>query len=121
MAKKHNSPNLLDMVPVQNVEWNKKDDGKVTLEFPKLRSRLLRTIIKRMGVNPFAKVHLDEFGSFVWEQCDGNQPVYQIGKNLKSKFGDSIEPVYDRLGLFIRQLASQNCLIYKDNLTEMVS
>ena len=53
---------------------------------------------------PCYKIYLDEFGSFVWSQCDGAQTVEEIGEKLKQEFGQDVEPVYDRLAIYIRQL-----------------
>ena len=116
MAKINKNVNLLDLIPVQNVDWEKKEDGTVSLKLPKTRSRLFKAIIEKLGKKSHFKVHLDEFGSFVWEQCDGIHHVYQIGDHLKSKFGNTIEPVYDRLGAFVRILASQKCITYKSDV-----
>jgi hypothetical protein len=54
--------------------------------------------------SPYIKISLDKFGSAFWNQCDGNQDVHFIGEKLKLEFGDSIEPVYERLRMFIMQL-----------------
>ncbi len=116
MAKTSKNVNLLDLIPVQNVDWEKKEDGTVSLKLPKTRSRLFKAIIIKMGKKPHFKVHLDEFGSFVWEQCNGIHRVDQIGNHLKSKFGKTVEPVYDRLGAFVRTLASQKCITYKSDI-----
>ena len=116
MAKTNKNVNLLDLIPVKNVEWEKKEDGTVSLRLPKTRSRLFKAIIEKFGKKSHFQVHLDEFGSFVWERCDGTHHVYQIGNSLKSKFGETVEPVYDRLGAFVRILASQKCITYKSDI-----
>ena len=116
MAKKDKNVNLLDLIPVKNVDWEKKEDGTVSLKLPKTRSRLFKAIIEKLGKKPHFKVHLDEFGSFVWERCDGMHRVDQIGVHLKTKFGNTVEPVYDRLGAFVRILASQKCITYKTDI-----
>jgi hypothetical protein len=41
-------PNLLDLIPVQTVEWEKKPDGTVFLKKPKVRNRFLSILIKRL-------------------------------------------------------------------------
>jgi hypothetical protein len=106
--------NLLDLVPIHAVEWGKNIDGTVFLRKPKVKSRFLKTVLKKLGLRTHYKIHLDEFGSHVWKACDGTCSVYQIGENLKATYGEKIEPVYERLGQFIKTLASQQCLVYKD-------
>lgn len=105
--------NLLDLVPVQIVDWERKQDGTVCLIKPKVRSPFLKRIIKRFGKSTHFKIHLDDFGSFVWEQCDGNQRVEQIGESLRNEFGNKVEPVYERLCAFVKIMAYQKFITYK--------
>ncbi len=117
MAKtKLKERNLLDLIPVQIVEWVRKDDNTITLKKPKTRNGLMRLLIRRMGRGLEFKIHLDDYGTMVWENCDGSQTVYEIGERLKKKHGDNIEPVYDRLAAFMRILAAQKFIVYKTPL-----
>lgn len=95
------------------MEWEKNPDGTVFLKKPKVRSRILKTFIRRLGRSSDYRIQLDAFGSFVWEQCDGVRRVEQIGECLKQEFGEKVEPVYDRLGTFVRILAYQKLIVYK--------
>jgi phage-related protein len=54
------------------------------------------------------KIKLDEFGSCVWQQIDDRKTVMQIGGHLKEQFGEQVEPVYERLGMFVNLLARRN-------------
>jgi hypothetical protein len=113
---KDKNTNLLDYIPVQKVQWEQDEEKKVILKVPKTRNRLMISIIKAMKKSIFTKVHLDEFGSFVWIQCDGKASVEQIGEKLKNEFGDSVDPVYERLGAFIKILAYQKYITYQGNI-----
>ncbi|MTI64971.1 MAG: PqqD family protein [Firmicutes bacterium] len=103
MAKE--KKNFLEMVPkrVENIEWKVLDSGKVQI------------IIKRNGffdklVRFFAKtpkemyIDLDEYGSCVWKAIDGKKTTYEICEGLKSKFGEEVEPLYERFGTYIKIL-----------------
>ena len=96
--------NLLDLTPVQRVAWGENDDGTVYLKKPKARSTWLKLLIKKLGKRPFIHIHLDDYGSHVWHECDGRHRVEQIGESLRQAFGQSIEPVYERLGVFIQMV-----------------
>lgn len=99
------APNLLDMCPVPSIKWEQAEDGLITLFTPRFSNKwMVKHILPRMKHQDL-KIHLDEFGSWVWQQIDGHTTVFQIAKNLQEKFGESVEPVYDRLGLFINHLA----------------
>jgi hypothetical protein len=113
MAENQTENNLLDYIPIQSVDWEKKEDGTVFVKKPKLKSQFLLRIIRRFGYGTHYSVHLDDFGSHVWVLCDGNHSVMDIANSLKDTFGDSIEPVYERLGAFVRTLAQQRLIEYK--------
>lgn len=63
-----------------------------------------RWMLARMQ-KPTYRLTLDEIGSFIWERCDGTHTIEQIGNEMAAKFGDRIEPVFERLGLFFQRLA----------------
>jgi len=85
------------------MEW-KERDGRVTLFVPRLgRGRLARRVEGWLRVRPY-QVHLDDVGSSVWRECDGNTPVQAIASRLRERFGDRIEPTEDRLVEFLRSL-----------------
>lgn len=101
------SANLLDYYPQHKVDWEE-NNGVVVLLLPKFTNRfLVRYILPRLNQKNF-KIKLDEFGSWVWKEIDGEKSVLQIAEGLSKKFGDRVEPVYDRLGMFIKQLVSRH-------------
>ena len=102
-----NSQNLLDAVPVRCVEWEENEKGTISLIAPKFRLAWMRALIGWLNINPDFQIHLDAFGSFVWKECDGKQDCHVIGSALKTHFGNDVEPVFDRLGIFIRHLVSR--------------
>ena len=112
---KRNEQNLLDLVPVQAVEWEKTQSGTVCLKKPKFQNRFLKKLIQRWGKHSYYKIQLDDFGSYVWESCDGRQRVEQIGRNLRQKFGENVEPVYERLGSFVKILAYHKFITYREH------
>jgi len=103
--KKEETANLLDLVPERLLESNTAEDGKVTLRKPRFKSRLLLKWFPRLARKQDT-VGLDRFGSHVWARIDGQVTVREIGASLRETFGEEVEPVYQRLGLFCRQLAA---------------
>ncbi|MFQ5824990.1 MAG: PqqD family protein, partial [bacterium] len=55
---------------------------------------------------------LDELGSFVWEHCNGLENVQEIGEKLKEKYGDKVEPVFNRLSIFLKRLEKSKSIIW---------
>ena len=106
------SINLLDLIPEQKIKFEETGEGLVVLLKPKFRNKfIVKHLLPRMK-KPNFKVNLDEFGSFVWKQCNGNNTVEQIGSLLRENFSEDIEPVYDRLAVFIQSLARYKFIEY---------
>lgn len=103
--KSEPTANLLDLVPVRVLEYDTDEEGRVTLRKPRFRSRLLLGFLPRLARRQDT-VRLDRYGSHVWELIDGTADVREIGVSLREVFGEEVEPVYHRLGLFCRQLAA---------------
>ena len=114
MAKPNlESTNLLDLIPVRRVDWKKNGDGTAFLQYPKFSNRILTAVLIKAGINPRARLHLDKIGSYVWEMCDGNRRVLDIAESMRTEFGSRIEPVYERLGAFVKLLTHHRCITYK--------
>lgn len=106
--------NLLDLIPQRVMKFKESDEGLITIYKPKFKNKLMVKYIASKLKSPDYKVNLDQFGSFVWKRCDGKNTVEQIGELLKQKFEGDIEPVYDRLAVFIQSLARYKFIEYKN-------
>jgi len=106
--------NLLDLIPVKNIEWQKNKEGLIVLLKPKFKNPFLAEHLLPRLKNPHYKVRLDAVGSSVWEFCDGCLTVKELGKRLKDEFGDKVEPLYERLSLFLQNLEKNRFIYYKN-------
>ncbi len=105
--------NLLDLRPRRCREWEIDGENLVTILVPKFSSRFLRRwLLPRLKKRNF-HVRLDAYGSLVWQHCDGNTTVAEIGKLLQKRFGEQVEPVYERLALFFRQLEKSKFIVFE--------
>jgi len=96
--------NLLDIIPVHNIKWEQNSKGQVILFKPKFKNPLfVKYILPRMK-KPYYKITLDDIGSFFWENCNGSYTVKKIAELQKEKFGDKVEPLYDRIATFLQTL-----------------
>jgi hypothetical protein len=111
--------NLLQLVPRRIAEHETDDAGIVTVLMPRFRNRIMKALFEPRHKSPYIKIKLDEVGSEVWLLCDGKRTVREIAELLRDKFRERIEPCYDRLGLFFRQLESARFIAYT-NLDEHV-
>ncbi len=102
---RNNSPeNLLTIIPKHEIEWQETGDGKVSLLKPKIKNRRISNLFNKWTKQTYYYIHLDEIGSSTWKLIDGHKTVETIGLELHKIYGPDIEPVYERLGEFIRHL-----------------
>lgn len=110
--------NLLDLIPVQAKDWEEAGEGKIRILVPRFGDHWLGRKLKSTMKNPNYYVNLDDFGSFVWRFIDGKHTVYEIGTILRERYGEAVEPVFDRLGIFFQQLMRGKFILWKEEKTE---
>ncbi len=105
--KKKQSENYLEKIPCINskIKWSQDDGGLVTLEIENrgAANRFAQLVFKKPKIS---FIHLEEFGSFIWLQIDGQRDIFAIGRLLKERFGEKAEPLYERLAGYIKTLES---------------
>lgn len=109
MKKQTKVPNLLDLVPVQSQKYSSEigEDGKVTI-FVENRGPFNFLAQKLLKKPRFSQVHLEEFGSFIWQQIDGKRTVKEIADLMHEKFGEKAEPLYPRISMYMKTLMNYN-------------
>ena len=116
--KKLKEKNLLDLIPVRCVGHEAKEDGTVSLLIPRFKSKFLLNFLPKKK-SPFVRINLDKYGTEFWQTLDDKRSVQEIGAIMKEKFGEAIEPVFERLNIFIFQLRRQGFLELKDPNDEL--
>lgn len=108
-----NNKNILEMVPIknENLSWKHKEDIVILTihrnkTFDRIMHKLFRTPLK-------TNIELEEFGSFIWQQCDGVRNIYEISKNLEETYGEKVCPVLERLLTYIKTLSDNNFIQLK--------
>ena len=96
--------NLLDLVLERLVECERGEDGHAVLLIPKYRSGLLAKYLQPRLKRPYHRIHLDAFGTYVWDSMDGVKTVEAVAAGLKEAHGEEVEPVFERVGLFMNTL-----------------
>ena len=115
MPKKNkNQGNYLDFCPIKNetIGWTVDGEGIVTLsvENKGFFNKIAQKFFKRPKVS---YVHLDENGSFVWQLIDGEKTIADMGEDVKQRFGDAANPLYERLVQFFKILKSYGFIEFK--------
>lgn len=115
MKSEKKAPNYLDRVPVrkESIGWSVGEDGLVTLEVENkgLFNRIAQKLFKRPKIS---YIHLDENGSFIWQQIDGKRDITEIGKRVDEHFGEKAHPLYERLAKFFQILDDCNFIVWKE-------
>lgn len=112
--KKGNEINLLELIPAQNMRCKKNEEGFNVLLKPKYKSSFMKKYLLPRMKRPNFKIKLDKIGSFIWDLCDGKRTVEEMAKLLKEKFGEEVEPLYDRMSLFLQHLERNAFIEYKN-------
>jgi hypothetical protein len=96
--------NLLDVIPKRTREFRDEENGTVTVLIPRFGDDPIGGVLRHFFRNTPIRLHLDEVGTEVWRLCDGHRSVYEIGDCLQAKFGERINPVYERLGAYLHKM-----------------
>lgn len=109
---KNKIQNYLEKIPShkEGIIWSKNSDGIVTLQMQNkgLANKIAQKLLKKPKIS---YIHLEQFGSFIWQQIDGKQDIMTIGKAVSERFGDEAEPLYERLAQYIKTLESNGFVL----------
>lgn len=83
------------------VEWENGPDGGAVLLLPRFRNGLLAKWIQPRLKCKYARIKLDEIGSFVWNKIVVGSVFDDVAAAMKGHFGEKAEPVEDRLAKFL--------------------
>ena len=112
MKKQQQKENSLEKIPSrkEGINWSKDQNNLVTIEMENkgVANRIAQKLLKKPKIS---YIHLEEFGSFIWQLTDGKRDILSIGKEVREHFGDKAEPLYERLAQYILTLES-NGFIY---------
>jgi len=109
--------NFLTYVPRHNklFKWEQDEEGRVFI-FQEHKG-IANTIAQKFFGRPkVSRIELQGMGSFIWLAMDGKKTVYDIGKEVKAKFGDDAEPLYERLSVYVKQLHNMHYVVYEQKI-----
>ena len=101
--------NFLEKCPVipEHINWNIEDNGLVTISIENkgIFNKLFQKLLKKPKIS---YIHLDEYGSYIWQLIDGNRNLIEIAKLFEEKFKENAQPLYERLAKYFQILESYN-------------
>ncbi len=111
--KKNNKQNYLDNIPMKNQAHSWEEEDEVVTIHMENKGIYNKIAQKFFGSPKVSHVALDELGSFVWKQIDGQRSIYQIGQLVNEEFGTNAEPLYERLSKYFYNLNSTKFITFK--------
>lgn len=99
--------------PQRTVQWETLNDETIVVLVPKFKSALLQRWILPILAKPYFRVKLDHIGSMFWKLSDGSRTLGEIRDEMKTTFGERIEPVDERLGRFVYQLYKGGLITFR--------
>lgn len=111
MAKKQD--NYLDYIPAISPKntWDADEAGIVTVHM--VHRGFYATIAQKFFHRPrVSHIHLDELGSFIFRNIDGQRTVEDIAQLVKGEFGQKAEPLYERLVQYMKILKNNGFILY---------
>lgn len=118
MKHKKTQRNYLDLIPVraEGLAWTWDDENIVVLEVENtgVFNRIAQKCFKRPKVT---KVHMEQFGSFLWPLIDGGRTVKELADLLKERFGEEAEPLYPRVAKYMQIMESYHFISLSEGET----
>lgn len=108
---KNKDINFTELTPIRKHAHEFDSDGLVHVLVPKFTDPILSKLLQPRLKDKFIKADFDEFGTTLWLLLNGTNKVEDIVKAMKMKFGDKVEPAYERVTIFLQNL-HKNKLIY---------
>lgn len=87
-----------------NIEYEVDENGIVTI-LEKQDHKIQRFFRKlKIKIPMYKKITFDEYSSEVFLQINGTNTVKEIGEDLEKKFGEKVQPLYERLLVFLNHI-----------------
>jgi Coenzyme PQQ synthesis protein D (PqqD) len=110
MKKKKDEINLFECTPKQLFSWEENEEELVVVNMPRFHVAWMQRYLVPSKKSPYIKITLDEFGTLAWKRIDGSTSLMTIADALVEEFGESVQPIEERLATFIRLLKERGFL-----------
>lgn len=95
------SINFLELTPRRKVEFEEIENKQIRLLVPRFKGAFAQKYLIPKRQSKFIHANLDEYGSECFRLIDSQKSVLEIADLMKEKFGDAIEPVYERVAKYL--------------------
>lgn len=104
---------FLSQIPVRRDVLYHFEKGRVTFRIPRFTSGVGRAFGRFVRTSEYVDLTLDDIGTFIWNEIDGKKTVAAIGTSLHGEFAERVEPVYERLTVFLTQMHEKELIRYR--------
>ena len=102
----------LGKIPKKNVDYDYDEESK-TYTILMVHTGLNHKLAQKIWHKPkITRVRLEGMGNTVWEAINGENTIEDIGEILKEIYGEKAEPLYERLGQYLRNLEKNKFIKY---------
>lgn len=103
-----------DLTPIRKFEHEVRPDGGINVLSPKFKGNIVGPYLQKLAKSKYIRAELDEIGSAAWLLMDGTNKVDDMAKLLDERFGEKIQPVYERLLLFLRSMHNNKFIYFQE-------
>jgi len=96
--------NILQLTPIPLIERTTLENGLVTLYIPRFKSKIIAGLLLGKSKSYHIKVPLDEHGSCIWQQIDGQRNIGQIVIIVKKATPEGMVQAEQRIAKYFMQL-----------------
>lgn len=103
---------VVSAIPLRNatIKWEENDEGEVSIVIPQKDKLWVKIVTKIFMVPGNRVVVLDEIGSYVWMQCDGEHTIKDIMESLSEKYSLTRKEAEVSLITYMRNLGKRGML-----------
>ena len=100
--------------PYRRLGWREGTDGRVVVLRPRLGESRLGRWVGTLLRDPYYRIRLDDFGTFVWKACDGDTPLDVIAQQMHD-LGGLYSRCYGRVLLRSVQIRNRESPVFPES------
>ena len=103
--------NLFALSYRRNLQYETGTNGNIVLLIPKFRNAFMVQWLVPLLKKKNFRVKLDERGSFIWNNCDGNTSLIEIAEKMRVQFNETEDTIYGRIAMFILKMEKDGFVV----------
>lgn len=103
----------MDLIPVRIAKHELNADMLVTLVIPKFKNEKFAEWFIPKSRSKYFQIHLDEIGSALWLEINGERSIAELGKMLEEKFGKRVHPPEETVTKFMSSLYNNRYITFR--------